>query len=171
MSVENEIAADTTDTAFAATGQHCLPYVEPSLLEPMSFLLHHHEGTRQSATERYIDQQDVQTGRPSGLAIVVPLHQNVKGLVAHAMVPRLGMYATDDKSECCLPVRSRERDPLNQLTSTSPRAHEAAYGLCLDCHNTFMLVRPILMTFSLFRSVVATLMTWHRLSLSVLHRT
>lgn len=39
----------------------------------------------------------LQTEQSAALAIDVLLHQAVKGLVAHALVPWLGMYAIHDK--------------------------------------------------------------------------
>lgn len=83
------------------------------------------------------------------------LPKRVKNPSAHALVPRLGMYATDDRK--CVRVRSRERGPSNQLTSTSFRVYEAIYGFYLDCDNIFMPARLILTSLSLFRFVVATL--------------
>lgn len=100
--MEKEIAADTIGTVFAATGQHFLPYVEPSVLELINLLTHYYEGIRKSATESILEiiktfykLSEPQDWQP-GLAIAVPLHQNVKDLIAHALVPLLDMYETED---------------------------------------------------------------------------
>lgn len=52
------------------------------------------------------DHQDLlQTERPAVLEITVPLHQKVKGLIAHALMRQM------TKCECCFPGQCRERDP------------------------------------------------------------
>ncbi|KAH8108280.1 ARM repeat-containing protein [Phellopilus nigrolimitatus] len=102
IAVEKEIAADTLGTVFASTGRHFLPFVEQSALELVGLLAHYYEGIRKSATESLLEivrtfytlsePQDWQ----SGVAVKVPLHQNVRDLINHALPPLLDMYETED---------------------------------------------------------------------------
>ena len=100
--IEKEIAADTIGTIFAATKNHFLPYVEQATIELVDLLAHYYEGIRKSATESLLqivrtfyklsDPQEWE----QGVAVKIPLHQNVKDLVGHTITPLFDMYDTED---------------------------------------------------------------------------
>lgn len=100
IAVEKEVAADTIATVFAATGQHFLPYDKLSVLELIS-IPHCYWGKRKTAKESileiiktFYELSEPQDWQPS-LTIAAPLHQNVKDLIAHALVPLLDIYETE----------------------------------------------------------------------------
>lgn len=102
IAVEKEIAADTIGTVFSGTKRHFLPYVEQAAIELVSLLQHYYEGIRKSSTDALLEiiRTFYRLSEPEdwqqGLQVKVPLHQNVKELITHALPALLEMYETED---------------------------------------------------------------------------